>query len=67
MKVGDLVRSVNDVSHISIGLIVEKGWLNDDSNSKIPSYTVFWTRYDGRTFYWRDVAKYNLRLIGDNK
>lgn len=67
MKVGDLVRSVNDVSHISIGLIIKEGWLNDNSNSMIRSYTVFWTRYDGRTFYWRDVAKYNLCLIGDNQ
>ena len=50
MKVGDLVKDVNDVSGISIGLILEKGWMNDESNSKIPSYTVFWTRYDGRTF-----------------
>ena len=67
MKVGDLVRSVNDVSRISIGLIIEKGWLNDNMNSKIPSYTVFWTRYDGRTFYGRNVPKYLLRLIGEGK
>lgn len=67
MKVGDLVRSVNDVSRISIGLIVEKGWLNDNRNSMIPSYTVHWTRDDGRSFYGRNVPKYGLRLIGDNK
>ena len=40
MKIGDLVRSVNDVSGISVGLIVEKGWLNNNRNSMIPSYTV---------------------------
>ena len=67
MKIGDLVRLVDDVSHISIGLIVEKGWLNDNRNSMIPSYTVHWTRDDGRSFYGRDVPKYSLRLIGDNK
>ena len=67
MKIGDLVRSVNDVSHISIGLIVEKGWLNNNRNSMIPSYTVHWTRDDGRSFYGRNVPKYSLRLIGDNK
>jgi hypothetical protein len=67
MKVGDLVRLVDDVSHISIGLIVEKGWLNDNRNSMIPSYTVHWTRDDGRSFYGRNVPKYSLRLIGDNK
>ena len=67
MKIGDLVRLVNDVSHISIGLIVEKGWLNDNRNSMIPSYTVHWTRDDGRSFYGRNVPKYSLRLIGDNK
>lgn len=67
MKIGDLVRLVDDVSHISIGLIVEKGWLNNNRNSMIPSYTVHWTRDDGRSFYGRDVPKYSLRLIGDNK
>ena len=67
MKGGDLVRLVDDVSHISIGLIVEKGWLNDNRNSMIPSYTVHWTRDDGRSFYGRNVPKYSLRLIGDNK
>ena len=67
MKIGDLVRSVNDVSRISIGLIVEKGWLNNNRNSMIPSYTVHWTRDDGRSFYGRNVPKYSLRLIGDNK
>jgi hypothetical protein len=67
MKIGDLVRLVDDVSHISIGLIVEKGWLNDNRNSMIPSYTVHWTRDDGRSFYGRNVPKYSLRLIGDNK
>ena len=67
MKIGDLVRLVDDVSHISIGLIVEKGWLNDNRNSMIPSYTVHWTRDDGRSFYGRNVPKYLLRLIGDNK
>jgi len=67
MKIGDLVRLVDDVSHISIGLIVEKGWLNNNRNSMIPSYTVHWTRDDGRSFYGRNVPKYSLRLIGDNK
>ena len=67
MKIGDLVRLVDDVSHISIGLIVEKGWLNDNRNSMIPSYTVHWTRDDGRSFYGRNVPKYSLRLIGDNR
>jgi hypothetical protein len=67
MKIGDLVRLVDDVSHISIGLIVEKGWLHDNRNSMIPSYTVHWTRDDGRSFYGRNVPKYSLRLIGDNK
>ena len=67
MKIGDLVRLVDDVSHISIGLIVEKGWLNDNRNSMIPSYTVHWTRDDGRSFYGRNVPKYSLRLIGDSK
>jgi hypothetical protein len=67
MKIGDLVRLVDDVSHISIGLIVEKGWLNDNRNSMIPSYTVHWTRDDGRSFYSRNVPKYSLWLIGDNK
>ncbi len=67
MKVGDLVRSINDVSRISIGLITEKGWLNDNMNSKILSYTVHWTRDDGRSFYGRNVPKYLLRPIGDNK
>ena len=67
MKIGDLVRLVDDVSHISIGLIVEKGWLNDNMNSKIPSYTVYWSRDDGRSFYGRNIPKYLLRLIGDNK
>ena len=67
MKIGDLVRLVDDVSHISIGLIVEKGWLNDNRNSMIPSYTVHWSRDDGRSFYGRNVPKYSLRLIGDNK
>ena len=67
MKIGDLVRSVNDVSGISIGLILEKGWLNDNRNSMIPSYTVHWTRDDGRSFYGRNVPKYLLRLIGEGK
>ncbi len=67
MKIGDLVRLVDDVSHISIGLIVEKGWLNNNRNSMIPSYTVYWTRDDGRSFYGRNVPKYSLWLIGDNK
>ena len=67
MKIGDLVRLVDDVSHISIGLIVEKGWLNDNRNSMIPSYTVHWTRDDGRSFYNKNVPKYTLNLIGDNK
>lgn len=67
MKIGDLVRLVDDVSHISIGLIVEKGWLNDNRNSMIPSYTVHWTRDDGRSFYGRNVPEYSLWLIGDNK
>ena len=67
MKIGDLVRLVDDVSHISIGLIVEKGWLNDNRNSMIASYTVYWTRDDGRSFYGRNVPKYSLWLIGDNK
>ena len=67
MKIGDLVRLVDDVSHISIGIIVEKGWLNDNRNSMIPSYTVYWTRDDGRSFYNKNVPKYNLWLIGDNK
>ena len=67
MKIGDLVRSVNDVSGISNGLILEKGWLNNNRNSMIPSYTVYWTRDDGRSFYNKNVPKYNLRLIGDNK
>ena len=67
MKIGDLVRSVNDVSGISVGLIVEKGWLNNNRNSMITSYTVHWTRDDGRSFYGRNVPKYSLRLIGDSK
>jgi len=67
MKIGDLVRLVDDVSHISIGLIVEKGWMDGNINSKIPSYTVHWTRDDGRSFYNKNVPKYSLSLIGDNK
>ena len=67
MKVGDLVRGVDDVSHISIGLIVKEGWLNDNRNSMIRSYTVLWTRDDGRSFYNKNVPKYSLSLIGDNK
>jgi hypothetical protein len=66
---GLIIRKANVAEYEVLVMhgIVEKGWLNDNRNSMIPSYTVHWTRDDGRSFYGRNVPKYSLRLIGDNK